>query len=399
MAFVPRLTAPSTTDLNWIHISKGGKNRCILRYGNSVLPNCVGYAWGRFMEILGKTPSLSCGNAGTWYSYTQDGYKRGKTPQLGAIVCWAKPGYAGHVAVVEKINSDGSIVTSNSNYSGKRWYLNTGKSPNWGLGSSYRFQGFIYNPAVNGDEANISMDGITSGVYMNPLYDSESTKEDACIREVAYLDKDKPSIKSSNIKLSVVNYTGVLSSLFGVPQYIELSNTTQDYSNTALIDGLEDVPRQIVSSLQKKGLNTAAGIGIAANVYAECSFNIGQCIIDSNGKRSYGMCMWNGDNGSAMVRYVGSDWRTNLTGQINFLWYDMTKRQPNWFKSMMKRKMNLNMTIVQGLKSVSNNEAGARRAADIFVRCYENPLNPDKQSVKRQNYASDLWKKVIPVLK
>ena len=29
----------------------------------SCLPNCVGYAWGRFYEITGKRPSLSKANA------------------------------------------------------------------------------------------------------------------------------------------------------------------------------------------------------------------------------------------------------------------------------------------------------------------------------------------------
>ena len=57
---------------------------------------------------------------------TNDGYKRGSTPKLGAIACWSlgvvgigNDG-AGHVAVVEQINSDGSIIVSESNYGGTR---------------------------------------------------------------------------------------------------------------------------------------------------------------------------------------------------------------------------------------------------------------------------------------
>ena len=39
--FVPRLTAPSYTDPNWISRSYGGKNPCIIVGNNgSVLPNC-----------------------------------------------------------------------------------------------------------------------------------------------------------------------------------------------------------------------------------------------------------------------------------------------------------------------------------------------------------------------
>ena len=151
MTFKPRLTAPSTTDKNWIHTSAGGKNSCIKISGNSVLPNCVGYAYGRFMEILGSIPKLSRGNAEDWYGYS-DGYKRGKTPKLGAVICWAKgktgnsADGAGHVAIVEQINSDGSIVISQSGYNSKRFWTSTIKK-GYAL-SGYTFQGFIYNPAV-----------------------------------------------------------------------------------------------------------------------------------------------------------------------------------------------------------------------------------------------------------
>ena len=153
MSFTPRLSAPSTSDKNWIHTSKGGKNSCILIKGNSVLPNCVGYAWGRFMEILGSTPKLSRRNAEDWYGYTADGYRRGNTPKLGAVICWRKGKTgtgndgAGHVAIVEKINSDGSIVISQSGYNSKRFWTSTIKS-GYAL-SGYVFQGFIYNPAVS----------------------------------------------------------------------------------------------------------------------------------------------------------------------------------------------------------------------------------------------------------
>ena len=57
MQFVPRTTAPSYSDLNWIKRGYGyhGYNRCIVvdRNTGSVLPNCTGYAWGRFIECQG----------------------------------------------------------------------------------------------------------------------------------------------------------------------------------------------------------------------------------------------------------------------------------------------------------------------------------------------------------
>lgn len=152
--YIPRTTEPSTTDKNWLHTSVGGYNSCIHIKNGSVLSNCVGYAWGRAREIMGKDPALSRNNAENWWGYN-DGYERGQTPRLGAIACWRKgqagvsSDGAGHVAVVEQINSDGSIVTSNSNYGGTRFFTKT-FAPGYAL-SGQVFQGFIYLP-VDFDE-------------------------------------------------------------------------------------------------------------------------------------------------------------------------------------------------------------------------------------------------------
>lgn len=146
-----RLTAPSTTDKNYLHHTKGGYNYCIIISGSSCLPNCVGYAWGRWRELLGKYHNLARTNAENWYGNTADGYKRGQTPKLGAVICWRKgkagvsSDGAGHVAIVEKINDDGSILISQSAYGGSRFTTKTIKPP-FVYGANYTFQGFIYPP-------------------------------------------------------------------------------------------------------------------------------------------------------------------------------------------------------------------------------------------------------------
>lgn len=154
MGFTPRTTAPATNNKYYIHTSKGGKNKCILITGNSCIPNCVGYAWGRSMEISGgKMNKLSTSNAELWYGNTSDGYKRGKTPKLGAVICYRKGQVgvgndgAGHVAIVEKINSDGSILISESGYQSFRFKTRT-LQKGYAYANGYTFQGFIYNPYV-----------------------------------------------------------------------------------------------------------------------------------------------------------------------------------------------------------------------------------------------------------
>ena len=117
------------------------------------LPNCTAYAWGRAYEITGVRPKLSTGNAENWFPYNQStgAYDYGWTPRLGAIACWAYPGGGGHVAVVEQIDSDGTMYLSNSAWSARygscpSFYITEANiyDSNPGGSSWWIFQGYIY---------------------------------------------------------------------------------------------------------------------------------------------------------------------------------------------------------------------------------------------------------------
>lgn len=157
MKYEKRTTAPSTDNKYYKHVNYGGLNSCIHIKNGSCLPNCVGYAWGRFYETTGEKPKLSRGNAENWYGYN-DGYKRGSIPKVGAVICWRKgqagngDDGAGHVAFVEEVYTDGSIMTSNSAYGGTKFYMKKLYAPDYYMGSKYTFQGFIYNPISFEDE-------------------------------------------------------------------------------------------------------------------------------------------------------------------------------------------------------------------------------------------------------
>lgn len=151
MKYTPRLTTPDVANKYYKHISVGGLNECILIKNGSCLPNCVGYAWGRFYEITGIKPKLSKRNAEEWWLYKEDGYKRGSTPKLGSVICWRKgiagnsKDGAGHCAIVEKISSNGTITISQSDYYGSQFQVKT-LSPPYVYSSTMTLQGFIYPP-------------------------------------------------------------------------------------------------------------------------------------------------------------------------------------------------------------------------------------------------------------
>lgn len=83
------------------------------------------------------------------------GLKISNKPTLGGIMVWQKGSLssgdgAGHVAIVERINSDGTIYTSESGWGGPTFFNSTRSNSNgrWGMGSAYSFRGCIVNPSV-----------------------------------------------------------------------------------------------------------------------------------------------------------------------------------------------------------------------------------------------------------
>lgn len=183
-----RTSAPTASNKYFIHTSRGGLNECIRINGSSCLPNCVGYCWGAWYEMLGRRPSLSRRNAKEWFGYTADGYQRGRTPKLGAVCCWGGPGY-GHVAIVIGIYN-GFIVVAQSNYGGNRWEaVKCYKMNNGGYksaGGNVFFQGFIYLPiTVTGDgTSGSSKSGIITGKVDRLKYGKRyKTKVNLCMRD------------------------------------------------------------------------------------------------------------------------------------------------------------------------------------------------------------------------
>lgn len=144
MEYIPRKTCPSKDNKYYnsnLNPFVAGGYGMFQNKGN-----CTCYAWGRMSELIGKKCKLYTGNAETWYPHVEDGYKRGKEPKLGAVICWYGKGKkAGHVAVVEEVKTDGTILTSNSGWKSSLFYTKKIKPP-YSMGKNYEFQGFIYCP-------------------------------------------------------------------------------------------------------------------------------------------------------------------------------------------------------------------------------------------------------------
>ena len=233
--FLPRLKTPTKSKYYWGESPYRPGGISMFDYHSGRQGNCTAYAWGRFWEIsehFGKHTKLSAsGNAEDWYYGTNSGFSRGKTPQLGAVICYANGPASGlgHVMIVEKIVSSTHIVCSESGY---RSYLFKTcdvykKSNGWHSPShpGYDFQGFIYNPNVPRD---VLLD-LTSSLPSFSFSDSGAVSEEKAQTIKAQTIKANIKYKTVSTKVTTTKlhtYRGNLkrtkaTSLLSYPSLVE----------------------------------------------------------------------------------------------------------------------------------------------------------------------------------
>jgi len=166
MSFTPQLVIPKDGDPYYNTKSSGGYNPCIKGNPKSrkpqlnVLPNCVGYATGRFNEIGSWTDCRYLGNTNAANFITlarKQGLMISQRPTIGGCMVWHGGNTGeGHVAIVE-MDMGNRIMTSESEYYGKAFTIYQRFGNNWRdgcywMGSSYTYLGCIKNPAVKEEE-------------------------------------------------------------------------------------------------------------------------------------------------------------------------------------------------------------------------------------------------------
>ena len=188
--------------------------------GANVLANCVGYANGRFNEsindpeLVGKVLAfhyqLVCNAENFIESAKNQGLKISKVPVVGGVMVWQKGGTlsgsdgAGHVAFVEEVYEDGSILTSESGWGSADWAFKnlrrTNNDGRWGQSSAYKFRGCIINPVINGKPAPIPklvVDGVGGPSTVCAMQRFFGTPEDGVISGQAKSGKNSyPALTS-----------------------------------------------------------------------------------------------------------------------------------------------------------------------------------------------------------
>lgn len=244
---------------------------------------------------------------------------------------------------------------------------------------------------LNGSELDqdYAMDGaMTSSesvaYAMGSLYEEQVEKCDALLKEVGYLNSSfEPSIQSSSIQLSVINYTNLLGNLF--TQYIPENITNMFNTSDANYDGIENGNAKTIARLLSgyEGVTAGGAIGIIANIHHESTFRANA--VGDNGT-SFGICQWHYGRGNNMkthcLNYNGVSWDNNLSGQVDYLIHELK----NSYKSTWEK-----------VTSAPNTLQGAQDVAKYFCINFEIPSDKYTKAEQRAATAETYWNQIVLV--
>ena len=317
MKFNKRTTAPSRTDKHFINYGRGGYNTCITinQQSGYVLPNCVGYAQGRLLELRGENKinwKLPACNAEDWYDKAKaNGLQVGNTPKLGAVVVWRAGNThnsadgAGHVAIVEKIKTNGDIVVSQSAYGGQEFYMSTiTKASGYMYAANRPLVGFVYAGVEfeeDKSEPEQSTTSVQAGIKVElrnvQAYASESSLGSYGLRSGTYYTWD------GNPKNGRIRLTNAVNKV-GVPGQVSFWVSLADI-------GLSD--------------DTGVKTPTAGDMYTLNNVPVyGTEKGPSIGKRSGVYYVWGNTVRNGRVRMTNSPARVGVPGQVSF-WVEVNK--------------------------------------------------------------------------
>lgn len=293
-----------------------------------------------------------------------------------------------HIGVVRKVD-DSYVYTVEGNTEGTlkeqsyrigntciAWYAR----PDWTkVGGQMPVPGVSY-PDVNLSSKIISQgvtaDGESESTQFNlPLFSTENTKEDAIIREVCYITNSaKPSINKTGARLSLINFTGMLSKMYELGSGYSNSGSSgleKVSVSTDNIDSLDPVGREIVSFFRSWDFTTAVGIAVY--------------VISGDPERdgtAVGLLGWPKSRGSSMKQMCGGgdSYKTNLTGQLKFMLSELNSSYTS---------------LLSTLRNIPNTKAGCTSAVTLILGQYLNITSPKSYLDSKVSKASECWDSII----
>jgi len=210
---------------------------------------------------------------------------------------------------------------------------------------------------------------------LEPLYTTRTDRHDMTLRQVGYLDTGyNLSNNSSNIAISVINYTSALGDIYDsfAPTVSQLNSTKVDTS------ALPQLQKIAIDKLLEAGYSASSATGIVACLEKYSGLNT-QHAKTIQSVTLHGIGDWYDQDFDALKSAV-SDWSTNLSGQLDFLITNITERFSGYAAAFKYQPLDVET---------------AQKCAEIFLLTY-NPYfssNEDVENVKHK--AQDIYERLV----
>lgn len=317
--------------------------------------------------------------------------------------------YQSVVVVMGDVNDEVAKVTFKSNSGQISGYFR----PDWKKLDGYNYQ-------------------VVQTISEGGLYTEGTSLEDAAVRDLRYIriesDGLKPSIKSSGITLSAINYTGMLANFYtafiesgtapgydldymidnwssntgtGLP-YGETSSysdlgiyigtslsgansltvyyTTMDGQDTSIEVTITPDVMTMYATLSNFLNNSSGAIGILGNIFQESRFSTAAGAGRSVSVGPCGICQWYGGRCANMAKFCKGSWENNLSGQLGYLMEELN----GGYTGVRNTCRNVALTL-----------NGAFDACDCFLRNFEKPGNYWWEGPVRQKFTEAIYQLII----
>lgn len=296
----------------------------------------------------------------------------GVVPQRGDIITFGNASYHGpthgyHIGLVEYVDDKVHTIEGNSSdecrrrtYAFDKSNINAYVRPNW---------------AALGDDPNTPDEHMVTEESTGPLYENWNDRHDMTLRQVCYLKDYALTDSSSDIAISVINYTTMLGSLYDSFAPTVVAGVTVDTSQ------LPSIFKNIVDYLLTLGIGPSATSGIVGCLqkYSGLATTFSDTMPD--GKKVYGLGAWTSDQIKILKGRGGTDtWNTNVSAQLQYLYDDLSTNCPE---------------LLASLKNIQNDEAGVSQAVELFIFAYNKYFADNESANKARAYAMDIFGRLI----
>lgn len=271
--------------------------------------------------------------------------------------------HAGHIGIVEYVDDDGVHTLEG----------------NTGTQNSKRCVRNISSTSINGycrpDWAAVG--DIVDGQFgFGPLYQTRNDRHDMTLRQVGYLDRNFAlSNISSNIGLSVINYTSVLGDIYDV--FAQANSPTGAQVNTSQLSGNIKIAVDYYLGL---GFSASTASAIVGCLQAYSGINPMYTTAYTSKIYHYGIAAWPYSVVTDINKKLGEDWNSNLSGQLQYLAVDIAINHK---------------ALIMEIKTQPLNTTAVDHVVDIFMKEYNKPYATAIYIDEAKKVANEIYDKLI----